>query len=81
MESAFPGYDVNKAIDDLVHHHGLGQNLRGRTWPADTQLEKKLFGSLRELQTTAAYIGDTGVVIDLTSRGERERKRKDFPQA
>ena len=45
---------------------------RDNIWPSPTRLEKKLYGSLGELQATAAFIRETGLDIRTGTNDEEE---------
>ena len=52
------------------------KQLRARTWPNHTPLEKKLYGTTEELALTVDYIVASGLTVWQTAAGRTKKKKK-----
>ena len=52
------------------------KQLRARTWPNHTPLEKKLYGTTEELALTVDYIVASGLTVRQTAAGRTKKKKK-----
>ena len=52
------------------------RQIRSRTWPNHTPLEKKLYGTTEELALTVDYIVASGLTVWQTAAGRTKKKKK-----
>ena len=61
-----------QTAEHILQRCELYKELRVRTWPQPTLETQKLYGCLRDLQRTAAFISETGIPSDVWEEEEEE---------